>query len=491
MIASISLARCLTGATFWALVVGGSGQANIFNRRTSSSSERLQEGDTAGSLAGGSGSESNIVRYARLSRNASIPMVGFGVGNLPPDFVSEVVAEAIQDDKRTYLIETAHNSNNEHLVAEGILNGMKRLGKPDGTLQVHVITKIWYTHLGYDRTRLAVKDIIDAFKPVLESREVDLKLHILLHWPRCYDSIPMMDCEGDEFSLPKHVREAGADPRTNPDAWKDSWRMLEDYFLAEDKPIESIGVANFLLSDLQELTTFARVYPHILQTSLWSLMHDAPLVSFCHGQSIHLQAFNVFQSTMWKPEAAPRAFHHIQMVTSELSRQSNGSFTPAQTILAWLVQLDVSVVPRTSVMSHLAENSAAAISVVPTLTDQQVDVVANAVEAYLTGMDMAHDAPISITFEVTNRATLIYWLGAIDEIRLAHVSAGHAFNETTYAGHVYRLYDAQDRDTFVDYHIDASEGCHQTIHVDLLHQIVEQEDFALPHRAPWVGLETF
>merc|ERR1712151_811686 len=60
------------------------------------------------------------------------------------------------------LIDTAHASHNEQLVHDGILQGL--LKKSNATIVqksndiVHVITKVWYTYLGYERTIISVTE---------------------------------------------------------------------------------------------------------------------------------------------------------------------------------------------------------------------------------------------------------------------------------------------------------------------------------------------
>ena len=90
-----------------------------------------------------------------------VDLVGLGVGNMEPDVVSAIISHGLKDDKNIRLIDTAHVSRNEFLVAKGIVEGVDRLLGVSGTgtgdaaaaaaaasdviVEVHVITKIWYT----------------------------------------------------------------------------------------------------------------------------------------------------------------------------------------------------------------------------------------------------------------------------------------------------------------------------------------------------------
>ena len=119
---------------------------------------------------------------------------------------------------------------------------------------------------------------MDAFKDAMESNQIDLKLHVILHWPRCDGDVPWMECEDEERELSEFIRSAGPDPSSDHDAWKESWRVLEDMYLSENYPIESIGVSNFHMNDLEQMDRVARIHPHILQMNVWSLLYSSELV---------------------------------------------------------------------------------------------------------------------------------------------------------------------------------------------------------------------
>jgi diketogulonate reductase-like aldo/keto reductase len=458
--------------------------ANFFSRMIKFGDER-KRGDPdgtsppAGAMAA-KGSEAQVgsvitfddgVIMAHLSNNNLIPLVGVGVGNAPSMHIAEIVEEAIQNNKKIYLIDSSHAPGNEMLVAQGILDGISLMDIPTGeTIQIHVIVKVWYTHLGYERTNLAVLESLANFKEVIEHENIDLRVHILLHWPKCFDNIDWMNCEKEESDLPQNVRELGADPREDPEnAWKASWRLLEDLYLSDKYPIASIGVANFHLHDIEKLDSFARIYPHILQINIWSLLYDAPLINYCHKHRIHVQVYNTFASTLSQPGTAPRAFRHIQKVVNDLSTSSSLTFTPPQIVLAWLIQHGVSIIPRTSRLSHLHENSAISLSSVPALDDMQVETIAHAVEAYLSEQDLDQDLHVSVTFHAVNKDLMIYWKGrnGDQDGYIALVRQGDVFHETTYPNHIFRTYDASNKDVYVDHQIQANFGDHKNIRVEL------------------------
>ena len=202
------------------------------------------------------------ILWTQLSNGVDFPMVGFGVGNLQHELISDQITKALASDKKTNLIDTAHASRNEEIVLKGIAKGLKG----SKATEVHVITKVWYTHLGYERTKISVRESLEALK------NPNIKVHILIHWPRCNDEIPWMDCLEEEKALPPEVKKAGRPPHEYKDtAFLDSWAALEDIYLGKVSlgkglpKIESIGVSNFALDDFKALEKTQRVSPHILQ----------------------------------------------------------------------------------------------------------------------------------------------------------------------------------------------------------------------------------
>jgi len=407
----------------------------------------------------------------KLSNGVNFPLVGMGVGNMNPHVVPAIISHGLKDDKNIRLIDTAYVSQNEFLVAKGIVEGVNKLVGGTGTaaaddaeqsegklsqsdekVEVHVTTKIWYTHLGYGRTLLAAKESLHNFKDAIDHPNVDLKLHVLLHWPRCYDAIPWMDCEGEEANLSSEVKQASRAPHLDPqNAWKESWRALEELVADKSNPIASIGVSNFHRKELEELTSIANIVPHVVETDTWSLLYDPLLIEFCHKNGIHLIAYHLMEGVISKARDAPFATHHLLSVANDITKEMREkgwmsedarAITPAQVVLAWLVQHSISVIPRTTDLYHLQENSASSLIEIPAMDDSRVQVVAQSVEALITGEDLTEDAFVTLTFHAKSEDVFLYWHDPEygGEIEVAKIQKGKSFEESTHPGHMFRVY---------------------------------------------------
>jgi diketogulonate reductase-like aldo/keto reductase len=310
----------------------------------------------------------------------------------------------------------------------------------------------------------------------LEHQDVDLKLHVMIHWPRCYNGIPWMNCEDEENELPEEVKQAGPPPHVDKvNAWKGSWKALETLFNDEESPVVSIGVSNFHLQELQVLAELATVQPHMVETNMWSLLYDPLLVDYCHKRNIHLTAFHLMDGVIRNAESAPYAYHHILVVANELTKdmRAKGILTDkeeiaaAQVVLAWLVQHSVSVIPRTTDLIHLKENSAVSLAKIPPMTDEQVQKVAHSVEALISGEDVKEDAFLKLTFHAKSKDIYLYWHDKEygGEIQVALIKKGGSFEESSHPGHIFRIYETEDKQNMEVFTVEGNYGDHR--HIEL------------------------
>ena len=423
-----------------------------------------------------------------LRNDVRFPLVGLGVGNLQRNLVESMIYQGLQQDKRIRMIDTAHASRNERDVAKGISTGVKALKeslKQQGLdvqkqkIQVHVVTKIWYTYLGYERTNIAVQDILEDLQEAVQDHHVDLKITLLLHWPRCYDNIAWMECEKEEEQLPARVKEAGPAPHLDKkNAWKESWTALEDMYSSADySAIAAIGVSNFEADDLRVLLETARTMPHVTQVNVWSVVNNPKLIQRYRNSGTHVQVYNVMNGIVGNLFNNPKAHHHLLMVASQLEQVAvdNGSaqkgefqVKASQVILKWLVQSEYSIIPRTSNSERLTENSAVSLMSIPDMNDEQLRVVEKCIAALLNNQDLQDDVSLKVRFHARKDDMFVYWVdGNNEEKHIGYIRAGETLEQSTHPGHQFKVYNAQDPQQFQHYHIRGKYGDVQDIHVEL------------------------
>jgi len=196
-------------------------------------------------------------------------------------------------------IDTAALYGNEHSVGRVVReSGLKRE-------DVFVTTKLWNTDQGYASTLRA----FDASLSRLGFDYVDL---YLMHWP---------------------IR----------GMMRDTWRAMEE-ILASGRT-RAIGVCNFLVHHLEELSTMASVPPALNQIEHHPRLQQPELVAYCREHGIATQA--------WAPIMRGRVLLIPELVQIAQTRGKS----PAQVAIRWILQRGIITIPKSIHEHRIAENA--------------------------------------------------------------------------------------------------------------------------------------
>jgi methylglyoxal/glyoxal reductase len=265
-----------------------------------------------------------------LNTGARIPQVGLGVWQTPSGRTTRsAVAEALQAGYRH--VDTARIYGNEADVGAAIRDsGVSRS-------EVFVTTKLWNADQGYDRAHAA----FDASLKRLGLDYVDL---YLLHWP-----VPVQRLQ--------------------------SWRALEELF--KEKRARAIGVSNFLVPHLQELTQASEVVPAVNQIELTPFLQRRETVALCEQLGIVVEAYSPL--THGKRLSHPA----VKVIAEALNR------SPAQVLLRWGIQRGTVVLPKSITPARIVENASLFDFVLDAKAMAQLDALE---EGLVTGWDPANEA---------------------------------------------------------------------------------------------------
>jgi methylglyoxal/glyoxal reductase len=196
-------------------------------------------------------------------------------------------------------IDTASLYGNEQSVGETV----RESGIPRE--EVFVATKLWNTDQGYDSA-------LSAFDRSLERLGFDHVDLYLVHWPIA-------------------------------EKMRDTWRAMED-ILASGRT-RAIGVCNFLVHHLDELSAFANVPPTLDQIEHHPRLQQPELVEYCREHGIAVQA--------WAPIMRGR----VSLVPELVHIAQSHDKTPAQVTLRWILQRGVITIPKSIHERRVAENA--------------------------------------------------------------------------------------------------------------------------------------
>jgi diketogulonate reductase-like aldo/keto reductase len=234
-----------------------------------------------------------------LTNGTAIPQVGLGVWQSPQGAPTQNAVRAALELGYRH-VDTARVYRNEYDVGAAIrASGVARD-------QVFVTTKLWNDDQGYDSALRALDKSLER----LGMSYVDL---YLIHWPV-------------------------AGKR------RDSWRALEQAFA--DGKARAIGVSNYLVPHLEELTTYAKTLPHVNQIELSPFLQRRDTRALCAKHKIVVEAYSPL--TRGEKLADPT----VTKIAKAVAR------TPAQVLLRWGIQQGVVVLPKSVHRERIAENGA-------------------------------------------------------------------------------------------------------------------------------------
>jgi len=235
-----------------------------------------------------------------LNNGVSIPQLGFGVWQIPPDETRAAVATALEVGYRH--IDTAEMYGNEKGVGAAIReSGLRRD-------EVFVTSKLNNGFHAYDDVLRAVEQT----NADLGVEQVDL---FLIHWP-----LPGV---GDFVQTWKAMEKAYADGRAR-----------------------AIGVSNFQQAHLERLLNETEIVPAVNQIEVHPFFSQNPLRAFNSRHGIVTEA--------WSPLAQGRIVDDATIV--EIA-ETKGR-TPAQVTLRWHLQRGDIVFPKSVTRSRVEENFA-------------------------------------------------------------------------------------------------------------------------------------
>lgn len=238
------------------------------------------------------------MEYVKLNNGVEMPIISFGVYQIPKEDTKRCVLDAIKSGYRG--IDTAQSYFNESEVGDAIVE----CGVPREEL--FITTKVWIDHYGYEECKASVEESLRKLK----TDYLDL---CLLHQP-------FSDYYG-------------------------AYRALEELY-AEGK-IKAIGVSNFYPDRLTDICMFDRkVIPAVNQVEVnpYNAQWFAQENMEKHG--VKMEA--------WAPFGEGRNNLFTNETLVSIGKKYNKS--SAQVVLRWLIQRGVIVACKSTHIERMQEN---------------------------------------------------------------------------------------------------------------------------------------
>ena len=238
------------------------------------------------------------MEYVKLNNGIEMPLISFGVYQIPKEDTKRCVLDAIKSGYRG--IDTAQSYFNESEVGDAIVE----CGVPREEL--FITTKVWIDHYGYEECKASVEESLRKLK----TDYLDL---CLLHQP-------FSDYYG-------------------------AFRALEELY-AEGK-VKAIGVSNFYPDRLTDICMFDRkVIPAVNQVEV-----NPYNAQWCAQENMEKHGVKM---EAWAPFGEGRNNLFTNEILVSIGKKYNKS--SAQVVLRWLIQRGVIVACKSTHIERMQEN---------------------------------------------------------------------------------------------------------------------------------------
>lgn len=237
------------------------------------------------------------MEFITLRNGVRMPILGYGVYQIPQDICERCVLDALQVGYRS--LDTAQSYFNEEQVGSAI----EKSGIP--RKEIFLTTKVWIEHYGYEQAKASVLESMEK----LRTDYLDL---VLLHQP-------FADYYG-------------------------AYRALEDLY--EAGKLRAIGISNFYPDRMVDIASFARIRPLVNQIEVHPLHQQAEAKQWLDKYGIQMEA--------WAPLGEGRGGLFTNPALTQIGAKYGK--TAAQVMLRWHIQRGIAVIPKSTHIERMREN---------------------------------------------------------------------------------------------------------------------------------------
>ena len=275
------------------------------------------------------------MKYLDFKNNDKMPALGLGTWKSAKGEVYKAVREAIKIGYRHF--DCAFIYGNEKEIGQAIADA---IGEGEVTRnELWITSKLW-------NNRHKKENIQAAIEITLSDLQLDYLDLYLIHWPI------VLRYDIDYPQSGEHL------VSLNEVSLTETWQGMID--LQAKGLTKHIGVSNFSIKKIKQITEDTGICPEVLQLELHPFLQQKEILNFANENKIILTAFCPLGSAD-RPATRivagePKLFENQTI----LNIATEKGCSPAQVMLAWAVCRGTSVIPKSVNTQRLVDNLAAA-----------------------------------------------------------------------------------------------------------------------------------
>lgn len=248
-----------------------------------------------------------------LNNGIKMPLVGLGTWALPNNLITSIIKSSYEIGYRKY--DTATKYQNEKEIGDAL----RALSIPREEL--FITTKLYgrdlynFGHDYHSYLHFQTKSIRKAFNESCERLGTDYIDLYLIHWP-----------------YPEYIK-----------------FYLEIEKLYKEGRIRAIGVCSFQPKHIDDLMQKATILPAVNQFEISPFNSQYKIIQYCRKHNIQIEAYSSFGGDKKSQLAI------LDDTTLNGIARSKGK-SVAQIVNRWLVQQNISILPRSKSIHHQKEN---------------------------------------------------------------------------------------------------------------------------------------
>lgn len=242
------------------------------------------------------------MEYVILNNGIKMPLIGFGVFEIPSEQTAQCVYDAIDVGYR--LIDTAQAYNNEAEVGLGIERAIRDFDIKRG--DIFLTTKVWVTEFGYEKTKASIEESLKKLR-------VDYIDLVLIH-----------QCLSDYYG---------------------AYRALEELY--DEGKIKAIGISNFSAERMADIASFNQIVPAVNQVETHLFWQQYFLHEWMEKLGVQHEAWG------------PLAQHRLKdIMKNPLVKEIANKYgkTPAQIALRQHIQRGIVIIPKSVHKDRMKQN---------------------------------------------------------------------------------------------------------------------------------------